>query len=165
MQDAYPVYVKYDVSYTTNLHRKGFDGTNGVNVPNWDIKPTLTTQDDGSVVATVSPDITTTVYADGAGGTYQLKKLEIELSDGTVKKLEPTGEGGNTYSYPVEPGKPYTFVAYYTPIAVVYHLNDSDVDASLPKRVISSVTLKMACRCQRITLETSMLQRAHTTPS
>lgn len=130
-QDAYPVYVKYDVSYTTNLHRKGFDGTNGVNVPNWDIKPTLTTQDDGSMVATVSPDITTTVYADGAGGTYQLKKLEIELSDGTVKKLEPTGEGGNTYSYPVEPGKPYTFVAYYTPIAVVYHLNDSDVDGKL----------------------------------
>lgn len=130
-QDAYPVYVKYDISYTTNLHRKGFDGTNGVNVPNWDIKPTLTTQDDGSVVATVSPDITTTVYADGAGGTYQLKKLEIELSDGTVKKLEPTGEGGNTYSYPVEPGKPYTFVAYYTPIAVVYHLNDSDVDGKL----------------------------------
>ena len=130
-QDAYPVYVKYDVSYTTNLHRKGFDGTNGVNVPNWDIKPTLTTQDDGSVVATVSPDITTTVYADGTGGTYQLKKLEIELSDGTVKKLEPTGEGGNTYSYPVEPGKPYTFVAYYTPIAVVYHLNDSDVDGKL----------------------------------
>lgn len=130
-QDAYPVYVKYDVSYTTNLHRKGFDGTNGVNAPNWDIKPTLTTQDDGSVVATVSPDITTTVYADGAGGTYQLKKLEIELSDGTVKKLEPTGEGGNTYSYPVEPGKPYTFVAYYTPIAVVYHLNDSDVDGKL----------------------------------
>lgn len=130
-QDAYPVYVKYDVSYTTNLHRKGFDGTNGVNVPNWDIKPTLTTQDDGSVVATVSPDITTTVYADGAGGTYQLKKLEIELSDGTVKKLEPTGEGGNTYSYPVEPGKPYTFVAYYTPIGVVYHLNDSDVDGKL----------------------------------
>lgn len=130
-QDAYPVYIKYDVSYTTNLHRKGFDGTNGVNVPNWDIKPTLSTQDDGSVVATVSPDITTTVYADGTGGAYQLKKLEIELSDGTVKKLEPTGEGGNAYSYPVEPGKPYTFVAYYTPIAVVYHLNDSDVDGKL----------------------------------
>lgn len=83
------------------------------------------------MVATVSPDITTTVYADGTGGAYQLKKLEIELPDGTVKKLDPTGEGGNTYSYTVEPGKPYTFVAYYTPIAVVYHLNDSDVDGKL----------------------------------
>lgn len=45
--------------------------------------------------------------------------------------LKPTDEGGNTYSYPVEPGKPYTFVAYYTPIAVVYHLNDDDIDGKL----------------------------------
>ena len=82
-------------------------------------------------VARVSPDIATTVYADGTGGAYQLKKLEIELPDGTVKKLDPTGEGGNTYSYTVEPGKPYTFVAYYTPIAVVYHLNDTDIDGKL----------------------------------
>lgn len=130
-QDAYPVYVKYNVNYTTNLHRKGFDGTPGINVPRFDITPKLDPQQNGDVVATVSPDITTTVYADGTGGAYQLKKLEIELSDGTVKKLEPTGEGGNAYSYPVEPGKPYTFVAYYTPIAVVYHLNDSDVDGKL----------------------------------
>lgn len=130
-QDAYPVYVKYDVSYTTNLHRKGFDGTPGINVPRFDITPKLDPQQNGDVVATVSPDITTTVYADGTGGAYQLKKLEIELSDGTVKKLDPTGEGGNTYSYTVEPGKPYTFVAYYTPIAVVYHLNDTDIDGKL----------------------------------
>ena len=86
------------------------------------------------MVATVSPDITTTVYADGTGGAYQLKKLEIELPDGTVKKLDPTGEGGNTYSYTVEPGKPYTLVAYYTPIAVVYHLTTPTLTASLPKR-------------------------------
>lgn len=130
-QDAYPVYVKYDVNYTTNLHRKGFDGTPGINVPRFDITPKLDPQQNGDVVATVSPDITTTVYADGTGGAYQLKKLEIELPDGTVKKLDPTGEGGNTYSYTVEPGKPYTFVAYYTPIAVVYHLNGTDIDGKL----------------------------------
>lgn len=130
-QDAYPVYAKYDVSYTTNLHRKGFDGTPGINVPRFDITPKLDPQQNGDVVATVSPEITTTVYADGTGGAYQLKKLEIELPDGTVKKLDPTGEGGNTYSYTVEPGKPYTFVAYYTPIAVVYHLNDTDIDGKL----------------------------------
>ncbi|RHC28692.1 hypothetical protein [Collinsella sp. AM36-4AA] len=130
-QDAYPIYVKYNVNYTTNLHRKGFDGTPGINVPRFDITPKLDPQQNGDVVATVSPDITTTVYADGTGGAYQLKKLEIELPDGTVKKLDPTGEGGNTYSYTVEPGKPYTFVAYYTPIAVVYHLNDTDIDGKL----------------------------------
>lgn len=130
-QDAYPVYVKYNVNYTTNLHRKGFDGTPGINVPRFDITPKLDPQQNGDVVATVSPDITTTVYADGTGGAYQLKKLEIELPDGTVKKLDPTGEGGNTYSCPVEPGKPYTFVAYYTPIAVVYHLDDTHVDGKI----------------------------------
>lgn len=130
-QDAYPVYVKYDVNYTTNLHRKGFDGTPDINVPQFNMTPDLAVQENGDVVATVNPDITTTVYADGTGGAYQLKKLEIELPDGTVKKLDPTGEGGNTYSYAVEPGKPYTFVAYYTPIAVVYHLNDTDIDGKL----------------------------------
>lgn len=131
-QDAYPVYVKYDVNYTTNLHRKGFDGTPGIiNVPQFDITPQLVVQENGDVVATVSPDIRTTVYADGTGGAYQLKKLEIELPDGTVEERKPTGEGGNTYSYPVEPGKPYTFVAYYTPIAVVYHLDDKTIDGKL----------------------------------
>lgn len=131
-QDAYPVYVKYDVNYTTNLHRKGFDGTPGIiNVPQFDITPQLVVQENGDVVATVSPDIRTTVCADGTGGAYQLKKLEIELPDGTVEQLEPTDEGGNTYSCPVEPGKPYTFVAYYTPIAVVYHLDDNAIDGKL----------------------------------
>ena len=131
-QDAYPVYVKYDVNYTTNLQRKGFDGTPGIiNVPQFDITPQLVVQENGDVVATVSPDIRTTVYADGTGGAYQLKKLEIELPDGTVEQLEPTDEGGNTYSCPVEPGKPYTFVAYYTPIAVVYHLDDNAIDGKL----------------------------------
>lgn len=130
-QDAYPVYVKYNVNYTTNLHRKGFDRTPSINVPRFDITPKLDPQQNGDVVATVNPDITTTVYADGTGGAYQLKKLEIELPDGTVNELKPTVEGGNIYSYSVEPGKPYTFVAYYTPIAVVYHLNDTDIDGKL----------------------------------
>lgn len=131
-QDAYPVYVKYNVNYTTNLHRKGFDGTPGIiNVPKFDITPKLVAQENGDVVATVSPDITTEVYTDGTGGAYQLKKLEIELPDGTVEQLKPTAEGGNTYSCPVEPGKPYTFVAYYTPIAVVYHLDDTHVDGKI----------------------------------
>lgn len=141
-QDAYPVYVKYNVNYTTNLHRKGFDGTPSINVPRFDITPKLDSQQNRDVVATVNPDITTTVYADGTGGAYQLKKLEIELPDGTVNELKPTVEGGNIYSYSVEPGKPYTFVAYYTPIAVVYHLNDTDIDGKLAQEGDSLGSLK-----------------------
>lgn len=126
-QDAYPVYAKYDVNYTTNLHRAGFNGTSEVNVPRYDIIPNLNADTDPAT-ATVTPDIETTVYKSG-GELYKLNKVEIELPNGEVKELE--SDGNNSYTYPVEPGKPYTFVAYYTPIAVVYHLNDTDIDGKL----------------------------------
>lgn len=126
-QDAYPVYAKYDVSYTTNLHRAGFEGTSEVNVPKHDITPTLNADTDPAT-ATVTPDVATTVYKSG-GELYKLNKVEIELPDGEVKKLDSAD--GSSYSYPVEPGKPYTFVAYYTPIAVVYHLDDDHIDGKL----------------------------------
>lgn len=126
-QDAYPVYAKYDVNYTTNLHRAGFEGTSEVNVPRYDITPNLNADTDPAT-ATVTPDIETTVYKSG-GELYKLNKVEIELPNGGVKELE--SNGNNSYSYPVEPGKSYTFVAYYTPIAVVYHLNDTDIDGKL----------------------------------
>lgn len=129
-QDAYPVYAKYDVNYTTNLHRAGFEGTSEVNVPRYDITPNLNAGTDPAT-ATVTPDIETTVYKSG-GELYKLNKVEIELPNGEVKELE--SDGNNSYTYPVEPGKPYTFVAYYTPIAVVYHLNDADVDGKLAQK-------------------------------
>lgn len=126
-QDAYPVYAKFDVNYTTNLHRAGFKGTSEVNVPRYDIAPALNADTDPAT-ATVTPDIKTTVYKSG-GELYKLNKVEIELPNGEVKELE--SDGNNSYSYPAELGKPYTFVAYYTPIAVVYHLNDADIDGKL----------------------------------
>lgn len=126
-QDAYPVYAKFDVNYTTNLHRAGFNGTSEVNVPRYDITPNLNADTDPAT-ATVTPDIETTVYKSG-GERYKLNKVEIELPNGEVKELE--SDGNNSYTYPVEPGKPYMFVAYYTPIAVVYHLNDADIDGKL----------------------------------
>lgn len=126
-QDAYPVYAKFDVNYTTNLHRAGFNGTSEVNVPRYDFTPNLNADTDPAT-ATVTPDIETTVYKSG-GELYKLNKVEIELPNGEVKELE--SDGNNSYTYPVEPGKPYTFVAYYTPIAVVYHLNDTDIDGKL----------------------------------
>ena len=126
-QDAYPVYAKFDVNYTTNLHRAGFNGTSEVNVPRYDITPNLNADTDPAT-ATVTPDIETTVYKSG-GERCKLNKVEIELPNGEVKELE--SDGNNSYTYPVEPGKPYMFVAYYTPIAVVYHLNDTDIDGKL----------------------------------
>ncbi len=129
-QDAYPVYAKYDVRYTTNLHRAGFDSTSEVNVPKYDITPTLNADTDPAT-ATVTPDIATTVYKSG-DELYKLDKVEIELPNGEAKELESNGD--NSYSYSVEPGGTYTFVAYYSPLAVVYHLNATDVDGKVAQR-------------------------------
>lgn len=129
-QDAYPVYAKYDVNYTTNLHRAGFDGTDKVNAPRYDIDPVINAGTDPAT-ATVTPDVTTPVYKAG-GELYKLQKVEIELPNGEVKKLEPSGD--NSYSYQVEPGGAYTFVAYYSPLAVVYHLNASKVDGKVAQQ-------------------------------
>lgn len=129
-QDAYPVYAKYDVNYTTNLHRTGFDGTDKVNVPRYDIAPVINAGTDPAT-ATVTPDVATPVYKAG-GKLYELQKVEIELPNGEVKKLEPNGD--NSYSYQVEPGGAYTFVAYYSPLAVVYHLNAKDVDGKVAQK-------------------------------
>ena len=137
-QDAYPVYAKFDVSYTTNLHRAGFNGTSEVNVPRYDITPNLNADNDPAT-ATVTPDIETTVYKSG-GELYKLNKVEIELPNGEVKKLEPNGD--NSYSYQVEPGGAYTFVAYYSPLAVVYHLNAKDVDGKVAQQGDSLGSLK-----------------------
>lgn len=52
-QDAYPVYAKYDVSYTTNLHRAGFEGTDKVNVPSYNIAPVINA-DTNPATATVT---------------------------------------------------------------------------------------------------------------
>lgn len=129
-QDAYPVYAKYDVNYTTNLHRAGFDGTDKVNVPRYDIAPVINAGTDPAT-ATVTPDVATPVYKAG-GKLYELQKVEIELPNGEVKKLEPNGD--NSYSYQVEPGGAYTFVVYYSPLAVVYHLNAKDVDGKVAQK-------------------------------
>lgn len=129
-QDAYPVYAKYDVRYTTNLHRAGFEGTSEVNVPRYDITPNLNVDTDPAT-ATVTPDIETTVYKSG-GELYKLNKVEVELPNGEVKELDSAD--GNSYSYQVEPGGTYTFVAYYSPLAVVYHLNATDVDGKVAQQ-------------------------------
>lgn len=129
-EDAYPVYAKYDVNYTTNLHRAGFEGTSEVNVPRYDITPNLNVDTDPAT-ATVTPDIETTVYKSG-GELYKLNKVEVELPNGEVKELDSAD--GNSYSYPVEPGGAYTFVAYYSPLAVVYHLDATDVDGKVAQQ-------------------------------
>lgn len=79
----------------------------------------------------MTPDVTTPVYKAG-GELYKLQKVEIELPNGEVEEIEPNGD--NSYSHQVEPGGAYTFVAYYSPLAVVYHLNATDVDGKVAQQ-------------------------------
>lgn len=130
-QDAYPVYAKYDVRYTTNLYRAGFKGTDKVNVPSYNIAPVINADTDPAT-ATVTPDVATSVYKAG-DELYKLQKVEIELPNGEIKTLPVDVEHG-TCSYPVEPGGAYTFVAYYSPLAVVYHLNAKDVNGKVAQQ-------------------------------
>ena len=126
-QDVYPVYAKYNVGYDTSLHRAGFNGNDTVNAPSWNITPKLS-EKNGTVTATVKPDITTTVYKNGTE-KYQLTKMTLESPDGQVEELKPGDD--DTYSAAVDAGGAYAFVAYYTPLAVVYHLNGSDIDGKI----------------------------------
>ena len=132
------MYAKYDVRYTTNLYRAGFKGTDKVNVPRYDIDPVINAGTDPAT-ATVTPDVTTPVYKAG-GELYKLQKVEIELPNGEVEEIEPNGD--NSYSHQVEPGGAYTFVAYYSPLAVVYHLNARDVDGKVAQQGDSLGSLK-----------------------
>ena len=83
----------------------------------------------GVISASVQPDITTPVYK-GGDDLYKLTKVEIEKPDGTIHEIPSTGDN-DTYSYTVDAGGTYTFVAYYTPLAVVYHLNAADIDGKV----------------------------------
>ena len=132
------MYAKYDVRYTTNLYRAGFKGTDKVNVPRYDIDPVINAGTDPAT-ATVTPDVTTPVYKAG-GELYKLQKVEIELPNGEVEDIEHNGD--NSYSHQVEPGGAYTFVAYYSPLAVVYHLNARDVDGKVAQQGDSLGSLK-----------------------
>lgn len=96
------MYAKYDVRYTTNLHRAGFDGTDKVNVPSYNIAPVINADTDPAT-ATVTPDVTTPVYKAG-GELYKLQKVEIELPNGEVEEIEPNGD--NSYSIRWNPAEP-----------------------------------------------------------
>lgn len=128
-QDVYPVYAKYNVGYDTNLHRAGLTGTDTVNAPSWTIAPEIS-EENGITTATVHPDITTTVYKNGTE-LYKLTKVELECPDSTIHHLDAHGDDNNAYSATVDAGGGYTFVAYYSPLAVVYHLNATDIDGKV----------------------------------
>ena len=127
--DLYPVYAKYDIVTTTNVARAGVPAGSGIAVPP---DPALVTTDngDGTLTATVTADVSTPVTS-GSATLYELASLTLERAGGATVTLSPTTTGGNVFTYVVGPGPRSTFVANYTPLAVVYHLDASQTDVRL----------------------------------
>lgn len=127
--DLYPVYARFDIETTTNVARAGVATGSGIAVPP---NPSFTTVDngDGTLTATLAADVSTPVTA-GSSTLYELVSFTLERSDGKVVALSPTETGGNVFTSAITPGPRYTFVANYTPLAVVYHLDATQTDVRL----------------------------------
>ncbi|RDB59491.1 hypothetical protein C1879_01480 [Paraeggerthella hongkongensis] len=147
--DLYPVYVKYDVSTTTNIKRAGVPA--GVNVPT---APTIDNGTNGTLTLpylaygipakpaqNISVDANgnidslsltidaNTKVVDEREELYKLTSITVE-KDGVPVATIPAVEGQTQYTYNdvISPGPSYTFVANYEPLVAVYHLSDSEVE-------------------------------------
>ncbi len=130
--DLYPVYAKFDVTTTTNIHEiYGDKIPNEINVPN---KPTANIQPGDSVgkstVTVVAENEKTNILKNADENNakkYKLTSLLCEV-DGQRQELEfsMNDEGDCVYTGEITAGKPYKFIAVYSPAIVSYHMNDND---------------------------------------
>lgn len=119
--DVCPVYAKFDIETTTNIERAGVPAGAGINVP---ADPACTVAPaDGGFAAALSADVSTPVTTDG-DELYRLTSCTVERADGSVEVLTPTGASDHEFSYGVQPGERYVFVANYEPLAVAYHTSE-----------------------------------------
>lgn len=140
--ELYPVYVKYDLKTTTNIHQME-NLPAGVNYPDkpeytivWDESSGSEGGSDKQGVAEVILKAQTNVtpVRDGEDAKYTLVGFKCTLPNGTSVDLWQKGslnkeETEYTFKMNVEAGKSYTFTAIYNPAFVVYHLdgqNDAD---------------------------------------
>ncbi|WP_158295159.1 InlB B-repeat-containing protein [Eggerthella lenta] len=150
--DLYPVYVKYDVTVTTNIAQAGVPSGAGVNIPAAPViasdasgnfilpyktygpdaagKANVTVKDDQTIdLFLTAEDGKTPVVTDGQV-TYLLKSWTIEKTfqgqthTETIPVGNPAAAGENPLSYTIESGPSYKFIANYEPLVVVYHVND-----------------------------------------
>ncbi|HJA26568.1 MAG TPA: hypothetical protein H9795_10970 [Candidatus Fournierella merdigallinarum] len=128
--DLYPVYAKYDITYTTNFAQQGITATETYNVPEL---PSETSREPGadgvySVSFTVSNDETPVLKNDSSAGNYIVVSVEL-VNNGTGERttLTPNTDGSYTAGSLLA-GTSYTVVANYKPIVVLYHLGGESGD-------------------------------------
>ncbi|MFN6432312.1 hypothetical protein EUCA11A_39980 [Eubacterium callanderi] len=117
----YPIYAKYNIDTTTNIAQAGTP--EGINVPT---NPTYTFTDNGDGTAKIVLTADQNTYVSGnTGEKYKLISMEcVNQTKGTRETLTANAQG--TFDYTVTAGESYRFIANYEPLAVIYHLNDTD---------------------------------------
>lgn len=127
--DLYPVYTRYNIETTTNIHEVG-QMPKGVKYPS---KPTytLTNKDKGISTITVNAKSGVDAVMQGDTAKYKLVGMNCINEDGTELNLWKDGkvnaDGSYTFNMDVKAGQNYKFVAVYSPVVVVYHLSDKDL--------------------------------------
>ena len=132
--ELYPVYVKYDIKTTTNIHQMA-ELPNGVQYPNVPSYELVMDENTGKGTATITLTAETNVtpVREGEDAKYELVGFKCTLSDGKVTDLWGTGTpNGNSYTFQmtVEAGKSYTFMSIYNPAFVVYHMDGQGLEDS-----------------------------------
>ena len=124
--DVYPVYAKYNVETTTNI--KAIEQINIPENPTYSLSESQ--EESGIATVTIQPNINTFVIGN-SGEKYVLSSLVRVYEDGTEEILQ--SNGNNTYTYIIEAGKKYTFMAKYENIILIYHLNETDFKTEVRK--------------------------------
>lgn len=118
--DLYPVYAKYDYSFTTNLKEVGFKGNDAVNVPKLPVESSFKETGDGMAEVTFTVDSDTPVAAGTSEPLYTVVSVEcVNLTTGVRENMTANSDG--TYTGVIQAGYTYQFIANYEPVAVVYH--------------------------------------------
>ena len=120
-QDIYPVYAKWDITTKTNVGDLG----QSYNVPpNPEYTLVESSSEKGEGTVNIVPNKSTYVVGND-GAKYELLSLVRVREDGTEEEIEIKD---NKYTYKVEAGQKYIFMAKYIPYAVIYHINNNDVE-------------------------------------
>lgn len=128
--DLYPVYVKYDVTTTTNIHEMQTlpEGIQYPSKPAYSLKQDESTGQKGVAEVTITALTKTEMVRENEETTYDLVGMKCIQGDGTVVDLWPDAildESGTSYTFKmkIDGGMPYIFEAIYNPAFVVYHLD------------------------------------------
>lgn len=138
--DLYPVYTRYNIETTTNIHEVENlpTGVEYPTVPTY----TLANKDKGISTITVNAKAGTDTVIAGDDTKYKLVGMKCITSDGSETNLWKEGsqnqDGSYTFTMDVKAGENYKFIAIYSPVVVVYHLSDKDLSYEI-KNINSQV--------------------------